>query len=123
MKPIRALAYGFSALAAGTAFAQRSPGAGGCAACGACGAGIGVLLCVAVGLLVLHIALLVWVARDAKARNMGSGVGWMVLVFFTGLIGLIIYILSRPKGNLVVCPSCSNKRLEGSAKCPHCSND
>ena len=119
-----AIDFGSGSLAfvAHNAFAQQNSGAGGCAACGACGAGIGVLIALVVGFFALNIALLVWVARDAKARNLGSGVGWMVLVLFTGLIGLLIYSFSRPKGNLVACSSCGNKRLEGSAKCPHCGN-
>ena len=73
-----------------------------------------------VAIIVLDVALLVWVARDAKARGMDSAVLWMALVFFLNLIGLVIYILSRPQGNLVSCPNCSNKRLEASVKCPHC---
>jgi hypothetical protein len=74
------------------------------------------------GLLALSIALLVWVARDAKSRGMDNAVMWMILVFFTNVLGLIIYIFSRPQGNLVPCPSCKNNRLEASAKCPHCGN-
>jgi hypothetical protein len=89
------------------------------AGCLACGGGMIVLI---VGSIVLSIALLVWVARDAKNRGMDNSVMWMILVFFTSFIGLIIYIFSRPQGNLVVCPSCKNKRLEVSAKCPHCGN-
>ncbi len=71
-------------------------------------------------LLAISIALLVWVARDAKARGMDGAVLWMALVFFLNLIGLVIYIFSRPQGNLVPCPNCGNKRLEASVKCPHC---
>ena len=97
--------------------------AGGCAACGACGAGIGVIIFVLLAILAINIALLVWVARDAKARGLDNSVLWMILVMVTGPIGLIIYIYSRPKGLLVPCVSCGNKRLEASAKCPHCGND
>lgn len=92
------------------------------AACAACGAGIGFFLFVIIGLFVLNVAILVWVAKDAKARNMGSSVGWLILVLFLGPLGLVIYLLSRPKGNLVQCPRCKNKRLESSAACPHCGN-
>jgi Phospholipase_D-nuclease N-terminal len=91
-------------------------GAAGCAACG------GFTLIVLVGLPVLGIALLIWVARDAKSRGMDSAVLWMILVFFTNVIGLIIYLFSRPQGNLVQCAHCNNKRLQASAKCPHCGN-
>lgn len=93
-----------------------------CAACGSCGLGAGVLIAIPVAILVLNIALLVWVARDAKSRGMDSAVLWMVLVMFTSVIGLVIYIFSRPQGNLLQCGSCGNKRLQASAKCPHCGN-
>lgn len=89
------------------------------AGCLACGGGMLVLV---IGSIVLSIALLVWVARDAKNRGMDNAVMWMILVFFTSFLGLIIYIFSRPQGNLVECPSCKNKRLQASAKCPHCGN-
>ena len=96
--------------------------ASGCAACGGCGLFGGVLLLIPICILALNIALLVWVARDAKSRGMDSSVLWMVLVMFTSVIGLIIYILSRPQGNLIRCQSCGNQRLQASAKCPHCGN-
>ena len=75
-----------------------------------------------IGLIALNIALLVWVARDAKNRGMDNSVLWMVLVMVTGIIGLIIYLFVRPQGNVVKCTHCSNKRLQVSAKCPHCGN-
>ncbi|HUP00202.1 MAG TPA: hypothetical protein VM737_01580 [Gemmatimonadota bacterium] len=93
-----------------------------CAACGTCGAGIGVILFLFLAILALNIALLVWVARDAKARGLDSSVLWMILVMVTGPIGFVIYIYSRPKGELVPCASCGNKRLQASATCPHCGN-
>ncbi len=90
-----------------------------CAACGTCG---GVLIGIPIVFIALNIALLVWVARDAKARGMDSAVLWMVLVMFTSVIGLIIYIFSRPQGNVVQCQHCGNKRLQVGARCPHCGN-
>jgi uncharacterized membrane protein YhaH (DUF805 family) len=106
------------------AWAQRpmspQPGSGAaCAACGGCGI---FMIIIPVAIIALNIALLVWVARDAKSRGMDSAVLWMVLVMFTSLIGLLIYIFSRPQGNLVQCASCHNQRLQASAKCPHCGN-
>ena len=73
-----------------------------------------------VAVFVLNIALLVWVARDAKARGMDSAILWMLLVMFTGIIGLVIYLFVRPQGNMMQCPNCQNKRLQASVKCPHC---
>ena len=106
------------------AMAQRplNPNAAPCAGCAACGGCWVTIILLALVILALHIALLVWVARDAKSRGMDSAVLWMVLVMITGLVGFIIYIFSRPQGNLIQCASCQNKRLQASAKCPHCGN-
>ena len=90
-----------------------------CAACGTCAGG---MIAIPIAIVVLNVALLVWVARDAKARGMDSAVLWMILVMFTSVIGLIIYVFSRPQGNLIQCQHCNNKRLQASARCPHCSN-
>ena len=87
----------------------------------ACGC-LGFLGTVMIGLLALNIALLIWVARDAKSRGMDNSILWMILVMLTGLIGLIIYLCVRPQGNLLPCVQCGNKRLQVSARCPHCGN-
>jgi uncharacterized membrane protein YhaH (DUF805 family) len=108
-----------------TAFAQtpRQPGgAQTCAACGTCGAGAGMMILIPVIFFALNIALLVWVARDAKARGLDNSVLWMVLVMITSVPGLIVYIFSRPQGELEKCPICGNNRLKGVAKCPVCGN-
>jgi Mn2+/Fe2+ NRAMP family transporter len=91
------------------------------AAASACGC-LGVFGFIIVAVVVLNVALLVWVARDAKSRGMDSAILWMVLVMFTGVIGLVIYLFARPQGNVVPCTHCGNKRLQVSAKCPHCGN-
>jgi ABC-type tungstate transport system substrate-binding protein len=97
--------------------AQDDNPAAGCAGCLACGV---FPVIVFVAIVALHIAILVWVARDAKSRGMDSAVLWMILVMLTGLIGLIIYLLARPQGNLIPCPNCHNNRLQASLRCPHC---
>jgi len=33
---------------------------------------------------------------------MDSAILWMILVMFTGIFGLIIYLFSRPQGNISV---------------------
>lgn len=109
-------------LPASTVLGQRYPATSGeeeaaCAACAGCYA----VLFLAVAIAAMHVALLVWVARDAKARGM-EGAVWVAIIFFTGLIGLIVYVLSRPEGNLVPCRACGNKRLQASALCPHCGH-
>jgi thiol:disulfide interchange protein len=95
---------------------QAERAAAGCMGCGM------LMVVLPIVIFVLDIVLLIWVARDAKARGMDSAVLWMVLVFITSLLGLIIYLFARPKGELIVCAHCSNKRLRVSAKCPHCGN-
>ena len=100
--------------------------AGGAAACSACCGGTALMIILAVVIplviVVLNIVLLIWVARDAKNRNMDSAVVWMLLVMFTGPLGLIIYLFSRPEGNLISCRRCGNSRLQASKRCPHCGN-
>ena len=113
-------ALGFTLLLASGAEGQRDVDGAAGAACGTvfCGS----LIFIPILILVLNIALLVWVARDAKSRGMDSAVIWMILVMFTSVIGLVIYLFSRPQGNLIQCPHCHNQRLQASAKCPHCGN-
>ena len=64
----------------------------------------------------------IWVMNDAKSRNSENAQLVTVLTWIppTWLIGLIIHLVTRPKGNLVPCPHCQKKRLEGLAICPHC---
>lgn len=117
----RSLAAAPFLFAAGNLLAQDSDtnsaaGAAGALIGGTCGC-IGGLIGLAI-----WICLAVYVYKDSKARGMDNAVLLTIVTAITGLLGLIIYLLMRPKGNLVPCPSCQKKRLEGSAKCPHCGN-
>jgi len=118
----RAIRSLFSLMLAAPAFAQRNSDAEGAAAVMGCFACSGMLLLIPVVFFILNIALLVWVARDAKARGMDGAVLWMILVLLLSVLGFIIYIFSRPKGDLVDCPNCPNRRLQASTKCPHCGS-
>jgi hypothetical protein len=100
------------------AFMQSSSGddaAGGLACCGT-------FFFLILAFVAINLILLVWVARDAKARGMDGAAIWMLLVFFTGIFGLLIYLFSRPNGYLVNCNRCGNKRLTAARVCPHCGN-
>ena len=82
------------------AFAQDAAGSpAGDDAANAAGAlaalGCGILPCI-LGL-VIQIALAVWVYKDAKKRGMENAVLLTVVTALTGLIGLLIYLLMRPK--------------------------
>jgi len=107
------------ALNTALALAQQddASAAAGAASCGICGSFFIFFL---LALVAINVAILVWVARDAKDRGMDNAVLWMLVVFFFGLLGLIVYLLVRPQGNLMVCPNCSNKRLQAAVRCPHC---
>jgi predicted Zn finger-like uncharacterized protein len=71
-------------------------------------------------LLMLHILEMIWVVRDARNRSVDNGVMWMVVVFFFPLLGLLVYLASRPAGRLILCTKCNNKRLDYVKTCPHC---
>jgi len=78
----------------------------------------------------------VWTYKDAKKRGMSAGL-WALIVFFTSLVGLVIYLAFRnpdilgdwkdytpapPRtvGGSIRCPHC-NERIDSSyANCPHC---
>ena len=63
----------------------------------------------------------IWVMKDAKARNSENAQLVTILGWLVWPVGLIMHLVTRPKGNLVPCPHCQKKRLEGSAVCPHCN--
>lgn len=101
--------------------AEESPAASDEAASAAAGlAALGCSFIPCLLALAVAIALAVWVYRDAKARGMDNAMLLTIVTAITGILGLIIYLLMRPKGNLVPCHNCQQKRLEGSATCPHC---
>jgi len=72
--------------------------------------------------IVTGIMICVWVYKDAEARAIEDAATamWIILVIFTWIIGLLVYIAVRPSGNLVSCQECGKKRLSAIAKCPHC---
>ncbi|MFQ6121387.1 MAG: PLD nuclease N-terminal domain-containing protein, partial [Methanosarcinales archaeon] len=92
------------------------------ALCGLCGLFVGAFILIPIILFIISIALLVWVARDAKNKGMDNPALWMIIVFFLNIIGLIIYLLSRPSGKLVQCEHCKNRKLESLKTCPHCGH-
>ena len=89
--------------------------------------GVGLTCCVLYFLLIAAsvgawIFSAIFIMKDAKARKSENAqlvtiLGWIPA---TWVIGLIVHLVTRPKGNLVPCPHCQKKRLEGSVGCPHC---
>lgn len=64
------------------------------AACGVC-AGIGML--VPLIALAISIGIAYWIFKDATRRGDKNAVLWAVLGFFLSLLGLVIYLVARPK--------------------------
>lgn len=98
-----------------------SEGAASCLACGTCGSfGVLTFVVIPVVIFILQIALLIWVVRDSKARSMDNPVVWMIVVFLVPLIGIVVYMFSRPQGTFEGCQHCSAQKLTTVLKCPHC---
>ncbi len=95
----------------------------GSAACGA----IGLILVVYLVILLFILAVIVtitviifkFIKKDAIARGDNPSKAWFALL---GLLGLLIYVLTRPQGNVMPCPSCGKSRMQGLPRCPSCGN-
>lgn len=78
-------------------------------------------------LLILWIAIIIWVYRDAERRGM-SGVLWALLVFVGNLVGLLIYLIVRTDSvpryikseGTQPCPNCAKPVQPRYVFCPHC---
>lgn len=103
------------------AWDQAAPEAG--KAAGACAAGCVISILVSLIGFAVWVIALIYVVKDAKSRGDANAVLWIVLAVFFPLIGLVIYFVARPKGDLVPCANCKNRRLITLVKCPHCGAD
>lgn len=70
-------------------------------------------------LMAAWIVTLAWVADDARSRGAESGV-WLLIVLLFPLLGLLVYLMSRPPGRLAGCRECGAPRLPAVKVCPHC---
>lgn len=86
----------------------------------ACAAACGSFIFIILTVFILNIAMMIWIAKDAKNRGMDSAVGWVILAAITSLIGFVVYLFARPGGTLVTCRNCRNKKLQFLRVCPHC---
>lgn len=89
----------------------------------ACGAFAIVYVLILLFVLAISIVVIViiykYIKKDAIARGDNPSKAWFALL---GLLGLLIYILTRPQGNVMPCPGCGQNRMQGLPRCPHCGN-
>jgi hypothetical protein len=80
--------------------------------------------------LIIAVLIGIWVYRDAEKRG-SSGILWLIIVFVTGIIGLIIWLIVRPPvgGKKTSpaqaasdrrCPECGRAIPEDAKVCPYC---
>ena len=89
------------------------------------------LACIAIWF-ILAIILMIWVYKDAEKRG-SSGVLWLLIVLITGIIGLIIWLVVRPKDIAATgtgmptsdrkCPNCGRNIPMDAKVCPYCGKD
>ncbi len=78
--------------------------------------------------IIIAILIAIWVYRDAEKRG-SSGALWLIIVIFTGIIGLIIWLVVRPSigGKPAAsssdrrCPNCGRVIPMDARACPYCS--
>jgi hypothetical protein len=71
----------------------------------------------------LWILLPTWVYVDGTERGVRRARLFAFLTVISSLIGLVVYLISRPEeGKALVCPGCS-REVNGGAFCPHCGRD
>lgn len=83
--------------------------------------GVIIVLVFILAFIIITLYIIVWIAKDANSRG-ENGTLWGIVVFFLGLIGILIYFITRPKGKLAVCNHCGKNKLEILGQCPHCKN-
>ena len=78
-------------------------------------------------LMILWIAVIIWVYRDAERRGM-NGMLWALLVCIGNIIGLLIYLIvrsdtipiSQEPVRTCPCPNCEKPIGPNFVYCPHC---
>jgi putative component of membrane protein insertase Oxa1/YidC/SpoIIIJ protein YidD len=88
--------------------------------CAVSGAMCGIFILISLVGFAIEVFLMVFAYKDAKARGDQNAVLWIVLIFFLPLIGFVVYLIARPKGDLSPCGNCHNRRMATLLKCPHC---
>jgi len=60
---------------------------------------------------------------DARERGMRRAPLFAFLTVLSSLVGLVVYLISRPEdARTLTCPGCA-REVNGGAFCPHCGRD
>ncbi len=79
--------------------------------------------------IIFAVILGVWVYRDAESRG-ANGALWLIIVLFTMILGLIIWLLVRPPKKelekrviekVLICPYCRTENAPNARFCSNCS--
>ena len=93
--------------------------------------GLGLVCILPIIWFIIAILIAVWVYRDAEKRD-SSGALWLIIVIFTGIIGLIIWLIVRPpiggKKKAATdserrCPNCGRVIPDDARTCPYCGKN
>jgi len=82
-----------------------------------------VALLIALGVLAgaaLWVAAAMYVFVDAQKRNVPHATLWAVGTFLVGPVGLIAYLVDRPRARKAPCGFCGEMILETDERCPFC---
>ncbi len=63
----------------------------------------------------------VWIYKDAKKRDMDAVMWTLLAVLIPSYIGVIIYLVTRYKQKIYVCPRCGSDVKEEYTVCPTCT--
>lgn len=77
--------------------AQSGPTADDAAGLAACAICSGVMLVIPILVMIVSIIIGVWMYRDAQSRGDQQAVLWAVIGILFNLLGLVIYLIARPK--------------------------
>ncbi len=73
-------------------------------------------------LLIIETLLMIWIYEDSLKRGMPSPAIWILIVVIIPLIGIILYFVLRPQGEMKKCGHCRKEKLEILVECPHCKD-
>lgn len=85
---------------------------------------IGATILIYLVIFCIWFAVAYWAYKDAERRGL-NGVLWGIVVFFGGIIGIIIYLVLRdeqkPKKPDRICPNCGRAIPIDASICPYCA--